>query len=465
MKSVRRLLLILVIGSGAVSAQSPAELERRVSDLERKMRVLDPSFTPATEQVLVQRVQDLESKIEAILAGREASRGAATPSVAAVSAPALLPAPPSSLPAPSAPLQPVSITGDFQTSPDTETRLPVTGYMDFHVNKESGDSLRPDFHRFVLLFGHSFSDRIKFWSELEVEHALVEGGQESGEVALEQAYLDFLITPKFNLRAGMLLTPVGIVNERHEPPSFNGVERPFVESIILPTTWRELGVGITGDLGRGFRYRTYLTSSLDASRFNAEFGIAEGKTSGFEASMRNPATVARVEFAGIRRLTLGASLYSGLAGFNTPGVYPRVTIANVDGRYSYRRFDFRALYANTWISRAAELNRLLRQQTGVNPNVASQLRGYYLEPAVHLLPRRFRHDLIAFSRFERYNTQQKMPSGYLPLAQFNRSSWVTGLTYKPVPDVAIKFDYVFNRNQSAVVRALNGLNLGIGWWF
>ncbi len=465
MKSVRRLLLILVIGSGAVSAQSPAELERRVSDLERKMRVLDPSFTPATEQVLVQRVQDLESKIVAILAGREASRGAATPSVAAVSAPALLPAPPSSLPAPSAPLQPVSITGDFQTSPDTETRLPVTGYMDFHVNKESGDSLRPDFHRFVLLFGHSFSDRIKFWSELEVEHALVEGGQESGEVALEQAYLDFLITPKFNLRAGMLLTPVGIVNERHEPPSFNGVERPFVESIILPTTWRELGVGITGDLGSGFRYRTYLTSSLDASRFNAEFGIAEGKTSGFEASMRNPATVARVEFAGIRRLTLGASLYSGLAGFNTSGVNPRVTIANVDGRYSYRRFDFRALYANTWISRAAELNRLLRRQTGVNPNVASQMRGYYMEPAVHLLPRRFRHDLIAFSRFERYNTQQKMPSGYLPLDQFNRSSWVTGLTYKPVPDVAIKFDYVFNRNQSAVVRALNGLNLGIGWWF
>lgn len=465
MKAARWLLFILVIGSGAASAQSPADLERRVSDLERKMRVLDPSFTPATEQVLIQRVQDLESKIEELLAGRGASRGAATPSMAAIPAPVPLPVPPSSLPASSPPLQPVSITGDFQTSPDTETRLPVTGYMDFHVNKESGDSFRPDFHRFVLLFGHSFSDRIKFWSELEVEHALVEGGEQSGEVALEQAYLDFLITPKFNLRAGMLLTPVGIVNERHEPPSFNGVERPFVESIILPTTWRELGVGITGDLGRGFRYRTYLTSSLDASRFNAEFGIAEGKTSGFEASMRNPATVARVEFAGVRRLTLGTSLYSGLAGFNTPGVNPRVTIANVDGRYSYRRFDFRALIANTWLGRAAELNRLLRQQTGVNPNVASQMRGYYMEPAVHLLPRRFRHDLIAFSRFERYNTQQKMPSGYLPLAQFNRSSWVTGLTYKPVPDVAIKFDYVFNRNQSAVVRALNGLNLGIGWWF
>ena len=284
-------------------------------------------------------------------------------------------------------------------------------------------------------------------------------------MALEQAYLDFLLTPRFNLRAGMLLTPVGIVNERHEPPSFHGVERPFVESIIIPTTWRELGFGFTGDLGRGFRYRTYLTSALDASRFNAEFGIAEGKTSGFDASLRNPATVGRLEFAGVRRLTLGASLYSGLAGFNTPGVKPRVTIANVDGRYSFRRIDFRALFANSWVSRAGALNQLLRRQTGVNPNVARQMRGYYLEPALHILPRRFRHDVIAFGRYERYNTQQAMPAGYLPLDQFNRSSWITGLTYKPVPDVAIKFDYAFNSNRSAVVRALNGVNLGIGWWF
>jgi hypothetical protein len=298
-----------------------------------------------------------------------------------------------------------------------------------------------------------------------LEHSLLEGGEESGEVALEQAYLDFLITPKVNFRAGMLLTPVGIVNERHEPPSFNGVERPFVERVIVPTTWRELGFGFTGDLGMGFRYRTYLTSALDASRFNAEFGIAEGKSSGFDASMRNPAATGRIEFAKIRRLTLGSSLYHGIAGQNTPGVRPRVMIANVDGRYSFRRFDFRGLYAKTWVSRAAELNRILRLQTGVNPNVASQMRGFYLEPAFHLLPRRFRHDIIAFTRYERYDTQHRMPAGFLPLAQFNRSSWVTGITYKPVPDVALKFDYVFNRNQSRVSKPINGLNLGIGWWF
>jgi hypothetical protein len=471
-----------------LSAQIDADLDRRLAELERKMKILDPTFVPAGEASLAQRLRALEARMDLALSEKSAAQPVAVAAVPPAAAPAMLdpvPVLPAAVrpaipvqqasaaqqPAPSPfvqaapPLQTVSITGDFQTLADTETRLPVSGYMDFHVNKEAGDAWRPDFHRFVLLFGHSFSSRIKFWSELEIEHAFVGGGEESGEVALEQAYLDFLITPKFNLRGGMLLTPVGIVNERHEPPSFNGVERPFVETTIIPTTWRELGFGVTGDLGRGFRYRGYVTSALDASFFNAESGISEGRSSGFDSSMRNPAAVGRLEFAGVRRLTIGTSLYSGLAGFNTPGVNPRVTIVNTDGRYSYRRMDFRALFAHTWVSRAGELNHLLRMQTGVNPNVASQMRGYYFEPAFHILPRRLRHDIIAFGRYERYDTQYKMPEGYLALNQFNRSSWVAGITYKPVPDVAVKFDYVFHRNRSRVVKALNGVNLGIGWWF
>jgi hypothetical protein len=443
-------------------AQSPSEIERRVAELEEKMKLIDPAFGKETSgKDLLTRLDQLETKLNGILAAKEpqpapvvAATVVAAPVVAGPVVPAQGPA-----------LAPVSVTGDYQTSPTGEARLPVAGYMDFHANKESGDPFRPDFHRFVLLFGHSFSDRIKFWSEVEIEHALVEGGEETGEVAVEQAYLDFFVKPYFNLRAGMLLTPMGIVNERHEPPSFNGVERPFVETLIIPTTWRELGFGITGDLGKGFRYRTYLTSSLDASRFNAEGGISEGKTSGFDASMRNPAKVGRLEFAGVRRLTLGTSFYSGHAGFKTPGINPGVTIAETDGRYSFRRFDLRGLFANTWVTRAGQLNRRVQQQTGVNPNVASQMRGYYLEPAFHVLPRRTRNDLIAFARYERYNTQESMPAGYVPLPQFNRFSWVTGITFKPNADVAIKFDYNFNRNNSSVVRPLNGINLGVGWWF
>ena len=425
-------VLLMFLAAGSVCGQTAADQERRIAELEKKILAL-------------------EAKIETLLGGKAPEPAAAPAQTAAAP--------------PQRGLTVVSSTGDFNAAADSELKLPVSGYMDFHLNKDRGDPFRPDFHRFVLLFGHSFSNRIKFWSELELEHSLVEGGEETGEIALEQAYLDFLIKPYFNLRAGMVLTPMGIVNERHEPPSFNGVERPFVETLIIPTTWRELGFGATGDLGRGFRYRAYLLSSLDAARFDAEAGISEAKTSGFDASFRNPAKAARVEYAGVRRLLLGASLYTGRAGFNIPGLNPGVTIGEFDGRYSYRRFDVRGLFANTWVTRAGELNRRIQADTGVNPNVASVMRGYYFEPAVHLLPRRYRNDVILFGRYERYNTQQRMPQGFTPLPQFNRSSWVTGVTYKPHADVAVKFDYVFNRNRSSVVRPVDGVNFGIGWWF
>ena len=446
----------------SLSGQAGSDLERRVALLEEQMRLIDPAFgrnSPAADPM--RRLEALEEKMAVLLATRRIAEVSPSTQTTAVNN-----AEPTAIKSPETPgLKSVAVSGNYEASPDHETRLPVSGYMDFHFNKESGDSFRPDLHRFVLLFGHSFSDRIKFWSELEVEHALVEGGEPTGEVAVEQAYLDFLVKPYFNLRAGMLLTPIGIVNERHEPPAFNGVERPFVETLIIPTTWRELGFGATGDLGRGFRYRAYLTSSLDASRFDAETGIAEGRTAGFDSSFRNPAKAARLEFAGVRRLTLGTSIYSGHSGFNTPGINPGVTISEFDGRYRFGRFDFRGLFANTWVSQAGELNRRLQLLTGRNPNIASEMRGYYLEPALHVLPQRGRNDLILFGRYESYNTQQRMPYGYVPLPQFDRSSWIAGATYKPLADVAVKFDYVFNRNASSVVRAVNGINLGIGWWF
>ena len=456
-KTAVKLLAIAVLTTTAFS-QTDADRERRLAELERKVNLLDPTFTPTISGDFDQRLAAAEQKIDQLL-----NRPMPAPTVVAAAAPA--PVVPSSVTPTPAPLQPVSISGDYQASADGETRLPVSGYMDAHFNKLDGEPGRADFHRFVLLFGHSFSDRIKFWSELEVEHALVEGGEESGEVALEQAYLDFLIKPWMNFRAGMVLSPMGIVNERHEPPSFNGVERPFVETLIIPTTWREMGVGLTGDLGRGFRYRTYMMSALDPLGFNAETGIAEGRRSGFEAEFRNPAFAGRLEYAGVRRLTLGVSAYTGIASNPEIGVTPRVTIGSFDGRYSIRRLDFRGLFVNTWISRTAELNEVLERRFGFNPNVARILRGYYFEPAVHVFPRRLRNDLILFTRYEKYNTQHRMAPGFVPLAEFNRRSVVSGITFKPNADVAIKFDYVFNRNASSVVRPLNGLNLGFGWWF
>lgn len=440
-----------------LNAQTDAERERRLRELETKIQRLDPAFVRPSEGTFDDRLAALEGKIDSLLAERQPAQVAPSSAVATAM-------PESDAPSLS-PLQTVSISGDYQASGEGETRLPVSGYMDAHFNKNSGEPGLADFHRFVLLFGHSFSDRIKFWSELELEHSLVEGGEELGEVALEQAYLDLLIKPWLNVRAGMILSPIGIINERHEPPSFNGVERPFVETVIIPTTWGEMGIGLTGDLGRGFRYRTYMMSALDPFGFNAESGITEGRRSGFEASFRNPAFAGRLEYAGVRRLTLGVSSYTGVASSEFIRSTPRVSIGSVDGRYSFRRLDVRGLFANTWISRTRELNEALERTIGFNGNVARMLRGYYFEPAVHILPRRMRNDIILFTRYEKYNTQHRMASGLVPLDEFNRRSIVSGVTYKPNADVAIKFDYVFNRNASSVVRPLNAMNLGFGWWF
>src|SRR5688500_19458038 len=164
-----------------------------------------------------------------------------------------------------------------QTSAPREGVPTLSGYMETHLNKEQDRPTEADLHRFVLMVGHSLTDRLKFWSEIEIEHAFVEGAEESGEVAIEQAYIDLMLHRRFNLRAGMVLVPVGIVNERHEPPTFHGVERTFVDSVIVPTTWRDTGVGPFGDLGRGFSYRADLVPGLDGTGVTAGEGLQAGR--------------------------------------------------------------------------------------------------------------------------------------------------------------------------------------------
>ena len=346
-----------------------------------------------------------------------------------------------------------------------EIRMPVSGYMDYHFNKPNGEPGTADFHRFVLLFGHSFNERIQFWSELELEHALVEGGEHSGELELEQAYLDFRIKPWLNVRSGIMLTPVGLINERHEPPTYNGVERPFVDTVIIPTTWFEPGAGVFGDLGKGFTYKAYLMAPLNAARFNAEEGVREGRQKAFEPITQNPAFTGRLEYHGLPGLSLGASVWTGKSGFETPGINPRVNMIEFDGRFSLSRFDFRGEFAQVTLDQTERLNALLQRSSGIDPNIAERMRGFYFEGAYHLLPPGYRHDFVVFSRYENFDTQNKMAAGYLPLREFDRDAFVSGFTYFPEPDVALKFDYSVLRNQSRFIQARNSLNLGIGWWF
>ena len=419
---VSLVLFVLILAGAPLQAQPPAATpsgqpaqtpdQARIDELERQLRELKA------------RVAELES-------GRE-------------------------------PGKPVAPEDEASTTSRTG---PISGYMDFHLNRPQHEDPILDFHRFVLLFSHSFSDRLRFIGELELEHAFVEGLEESGELELEQAYLDFRVTRAFNVRAGMLLAPVGIINERHEPPAFNGVERPFVDTFIIPSTWFDAGAGVHGAFGRGWQYRAYLMAPLDATRITAEAGLAEARQKGFLSNVRNIAQTARLEYSGLPGLTLGTSFWSGNSGFNFPREDAHVGLVEFDGRYHTGPFAIRGEFAHVFIEGADQLNDLLQRSSGINPNIASQMRGFYVEPSVRRPLPKLRYDVAAFLRYENFDTQYRMPAGVLPLKQFDRTAWVAGFSFFPDPDVVLKIDYTVVRNQSSLFRSVDSLNVGLGWWF
>lgn len=450
---LHRLALAVLVTTAPVFSQSDVsrtkdsrieELEQRIARLEEKLRQLVDGSSTVSESPVPEVAEEAAlTDSELASASNETSEEIA---VRPLTAPTDIPVP-------------------GQDISSSETRLPFSGYMDFHFNNAENEPSQLDMHRFVLLFGHSFNNRIQFWSELELEHAFVSGEGEFGELELEQAYLDFLVKPWLNFRGGILLTPVGLINERHEPPAYNGVERTFVDTLIIPSTWFDSGAGIFGDLGGGFVYKAYVMAPLDAAAFDAEEGIRGGRQKAFLSSVQNAAYTGRLEYHGLPGLSLGGSLWWGNTGFNLPNINPRLRVFEFDGRYSLSRFDFRGQFALVNITKTNQINFLTQLRTGVNPNIAREMRGFYWESAYHLLPRRLSDDFLVFARYENFDTQHKMEPGFLPLRQFDRSAWIVGGTYYPEPDVALKFDYTVLRNRSSVIEAQNSFNLGIGWWF
>ena len=362
---------------------------------------------------------------------------------------------------------PLSAAGQTPAAPPPPERTTaISGYMDFHFNKREFEDGRLDFHRFVLLITHRFSDRIRFVSELELEHALVEGLEEAGELELEQAYVDFLLTRRFNVRAGMLLVPVGIINERHEPPTFYGVERPFVDTFIVPTTWFDVGAGVHGELGRGWRYRAYVMAPLNAQEFTAEEGVRGGIQKGSDANIGRPAVTGRLEFVGVPGLTAGASFWTGRSGFEfRPRFEVPVSLGEADVRYSRDRLELRGQFAQVAIRNADLLNDAMGRAVGVDPNVAKTLRGFYGEAGYRVISGASYGDVGLFARYENFDTQFRMPTGYLPLKEFDRDALVFGVTYWPDPDIALKADYSGVRSGNSTIREPNSFNIGLGWWF
>lgn len=351
-------------------------------------------------------------------------------------------------------------------------RTTVGGYGELHYNNyRDGATAKDaiDFHRFVLFFGHKFNDWISFKSEFELEHSLVKdntsGTAGSGEVELEQAYLDFNINKHFNAKAGVFLIPMGILNETHEPPTFYGVERNEVETRIIPTTWWEAGAGIYGEALPGLNYQLSLTSSLDAAKFSSSFstGVRSGRRKVSDAPAEDLAVSGALNYTGVPGLLVGAAFYTGETGqdgasdADLKGVDARLTLWDVHARYQKDRLDLRALYAQGRLSDAADI----KTATGIN--AAERFYGWYAEAAYHIW-KQGDHDLAPFVRYEAWDTHDDVPSNVTRNRNNKNNAWTVGANYWPHPQVVLKGDYqTFDKADGS--KGEKRMNMGLGYMF
>lgn len=351
----------------------------------------------------------------------------------------------------------------------TLPRTTIGGYGEVHYSNPSGPRSPGEVNvkRFVVFLAHQFTDQLVFRSELEIEDAKLEGGEEGGEVALEQAALDYILSSALTLRAGLVIIPVGIINEIHEPPTFNGVARPGFDREVLPTTWREIGVGLAGNIPgtQGLSYRAFLVNGIRADGFSGATGIRGGRQYGKEATFANPSLTGRLEWVrpGLR---LGGSFwYGGSAAQDSvlgDGTFEApVALVSADARYDTGPFAFRAVVARLSIGDAGAIN------SRFGTDVGSRIEGGYVEGAVNVLAYlapASTQKLNAFVRHERYDTHAETPAGTPDNDAYARRTTTFGLSYKPIWNVVFKGDYQLLRNAAHAGEG-EVASLGFGYQF
>jgi len=320
----------------------------------------------------------------------------------------------------------------------------IGGYGEVHYNNLTGkggalDKDEVDFHRFVLYFGHEFSDSIRFFSEVELEHSIAGDGKK-GEIELEQAYIDFDLNEEHTARAGMFLLPVGIINETHEPPVFYGTERNPVEKNIIPATWWAAGAGAHGQLGGGFSYDAYVHSGLAVP---SSFKIRSGRQKVGKAKANDPAATGRIKYTGIAGLELSLSAqYQQDMGQGEVVGLEEGTLIETHAIWNTGPFTLKALYARWDIDGSA-----------VKAAGADVQEGFYLEPSLKVSEQ--------FGVFARYNQWDNKAGS--SASQSEKEQWDVGVNYWPHEDVVIKADYQYQDNEDG--KEQNGLNIGLGYQF
>jgi len=317
----------------------------------------------------------------------------------------------------------------------------IGGYGELHYNNL--DSKKEiDFHRFVLFFGHQFTDRLRFWSELELEHS-VSGDGQNGEIELEQAYIEYDLTANQHVKAGLFLLPVGILNETHEPPTFYGVERNPVERNIIPTTWWAGGAALNGEIAPGWSYDLGVHEGLKTSA-GSNYAVRSGRQKTSEADANDPASTGRIKWTGVAGVELAATVQ--YQSDVTQGEDPDAGHAWLfETHTDIQRgpFGLRALYAR-W-----DLDGDGPKSVG-----ADEQEGFYIEPSYRITPK-----WGVFARYNEWDNQAGDGDSDSEKKQVN-----AGVNFWPHPDVVLKADLQQQDNEGNSKND-NGWNLGVGYQF
>ncbi len=360
---------------------------------------------------------------------------------------------------------------------NSKEKLTIGGYGQFDYNQpiEQGTMRNGvlDIHRMVLMFGYKFGEKTSFISEIEIEHVK--------EVFVEQAFVNYQVQPWLNIRGGLMLIPMGIINEYHEPPTFNGVERPNLDKYIVPTTWREIGIGVNGRfIQSGIGYQLYMVNGfLGHNDGDAKLGgsslFRSGRQKGAESVFTSPNLTFRADYTGVPGLNVGLSGYFGdtqstmmngvdrnsqtqLASADSTTV--GIAMIGFDARYAFKGIGIKAQLTTGTVSNSDQYNDFHGTDLG------SEFLGYYGEISYNLFHSFDFTDteLTPFFRYENYNTHKSVEGSIVQDPSFNRTDLTFGIGWKPDMGLIYKIDYqVFKNEASSITK--NQINAGIGVWF
>lgn len=371
--------------------------------------------------------------------------------------------------------------------PSPLDNLSIFGYGEIGYSRPSRNTndTRADIGRAVFGFGYRFDEKTRFASEFEVEHAIA-SSSDSGEFEVEQFYVDHMFTDKVGMTAGLFLMPVGLINEHHEPTAYYGVYRNFVETLIIPSTWREGGFALHGNTDFGLDWNVGLTTGLDLSKwnfttetplYNSALSLQTNSVAPMQAThqemqlanAKNASQYVSLNYRGVPGVLLGGSVFTGNTVPAAGASNQRATLWETHARWTPGKWDLSALYAQGSISNTAQVNA---QFPGTANPMPASFYGWYLQAAYNI----WQHDkyrAVPFARFERYNMgakyegiapgfsatpSQPVTSTGATFAKPYDSVWTTGMNFYLNPNVVFKVDY----QRFAKNRDFSRVDLGLG---